>query len=169
MVSAVVDVLGSGHARLAGKMLSFDYDRYALDLLTIARRPSCIGHRRLSEHDYIPVAAEDYVVSNLAQLIAERTGAPAGSVTLATEREFVVARVCAGCGESEDVYRTLFAYRLAPSSCRRCGSAVSRLATDTMLPLQARLSEVGVPPGKAVRAHVNGTWRYAIPQEGGSP
>ena len=164
IVSAVVDVLGRGDLRLAGRMLSFDQRRYRLDMLRIAPNPGCGGHRRLAPDEYVSVPVADYVVAELAALVASKLGT-AAPVTLAVEREIVDSVTCARCGRVEAVHRALVAWRRAAGGCPTCGSADAIVNTYTVLPPNVRLSEAGIVPGKALRGHARDRWLYVIPVE----
>lgn len=164
IVSAAVEVLVDGPSRLAGRMISFDHDRCRLDVLRIEPGATCDGHRRLRDDEFVRVPAADYVVGDLAVMVAGQLCLSA-MPDIAVEREYASTRTCSRCGNVDPVYRALVALRNERQACTACGSGACRLTTDTVLPPSARLSEVGVAIGKSVRARVRDRWIYVIPMD----
>jgi molybdopterin/thiamine biosynthesis adenylyltransferase len=164
IVAAAVEVLANGSSRRAGRMISFDDDRYRLDVIRVLPGANCEGHRLLREDEFVRVPAADYVVADLAAIVARQIGVSV-MPDLAVEREYVTERICSRCGHAEPVYRALVAVGRERAVCVGCGSDAFRLMPETLLPAAARLSELGVAAGKTVRANVRGRWIYVIPTE----
>jgi len=155
MVMEVARALSGGAPGRPGSMLSFDFETRELVSRRIMPDPRCPGHRRLAEYqDVVTVPVDDYRVADLAGLVAAETGAGAGAVTLAFDRELVRGRRCLACSHYEAVRKPLVVARPALGRpCPRCGGETFDIETHTVLDEpDLRLSQTGVVPGKALRA-----------------
>jgi len=159
MVTEACVSLGGGGPLFAGRMVSFEYEFGRHLVLAIARDPWCTGHRRLEKpEDYVVVPARDISLEDLAGRVALAIGAEASEVTFSTEREMLRSRTCRGCGARQAFHRAVVAtMRLAGEPCGQCAGERFDFDVGTDLtPAGGTLASRGIPPGKAVNAHVRG-------------
>jgi molybdopterin/thiamine biosynthesis adenylyltransferase len=165
IVDVAFDVLGCEDERLAGQMISYDHDARRLDLLVIARNPSCRGHRRLNRDESIAVPIANHDVADLEQLVAVALNVDAEDVAVCADRELVFRRTCARCSYDDSEVISLLRLRREWKGCPVCSAPEVTLHTGSVLPRGRRLSDLGLPPGKTLTAIVNGQRFHLVPEE----
>lgn len=164
-LEVVSAVAGSGPL-FAGRMLSFSFKDGAFAIRRIVPDPTCLGHRALSAREpFLMIPAADYRIGDLARLIAERLGVPAGAISLSSDREIVAKMKCVACGREDDVRRPLVTVDRSQLECLGCGGRAFAFTTRSMLEEgDLRLSEAGVTPGRVIHAHTGEKTIAVVPQ-----
>jgi adenylyltransferase/sulfurtransferase len=145
----------AGYAIRGGEALVFNGLRESLHRSTLERDPSCTYHSPYRDVVNLDACAATLRGNELLRRARRDLG---DSAVIELGRDFLLALHCPGCGAVEEVRALFGRVEASRAQCPRCGSArdpelVSRLSGEEACG-DWPLSELGVPPGEILLAHV---------------
>ncbi|MDR3633457.1 MAG: ThiF family adenylyltransferase [Isosphaeraceae bacterium] len=135
----------------AGSALVFNGVANQFYSTRLPRREDCLSHETYPEPIGLPLGHRD----SIAALFEAARETLEGPLSLALERDLVVAVTCARCSERVEMMRPRNRVRMVDAACPRCGNpghpeTAHTIEEDSPLALRT-LAEVGVPPYDVIR------------------